>query len=433
MANAPAEVKRKPKFLPGVKSWVRRSKLAGGTVQRRLSPAELKQLQQAYGNARRVRGYKKLLQQTEQRSAQSGGKWRGGRVLRADVPLSPIAEEDPEGEDEEVDEEAFSVIDSKRPSNRRPTVLSSSVPISSSLRSAKRNRGREQLHVLDSRAFDVKRAAEEEEVNEENAFHVGGGSSLNPPHEVSRRNKRGARLTHGNGLEDVVMNPAMSNGHDHPKLHPLSVSETSRKKHPSRSPSSLLSSEGNLRERREISPSQGLIGNSERLSRKGEIHAKGSTPRPLRHTLSLSAVPPFFDPSQRPSRSASLPKRTSGFGEGAGAFREIKPLGLGVGEDGSGKTQVRKEYGENAWRQGKGKKQAPVMERLRREGEATREAETAAREARIAEAKTRLRHREEAEKQRKMDKARMKKVTPKGQPIMRHRIEHLLEKIQKTA
>lgn len=79
------------------------------------------------------------------------------------------------------------------------------------------------------------------------------------------------------------------------------------------------------------------------------------------------------------------------------------------------------------------KKQRPLsqVERLKREAEAKRAAQEAERLERLQQIEKRRKEKEAAERARKQTFAKMHKKTPRGQPVMKHRMEHLLEKLQK--
>lgn len=80
----------------------------------------------------------------------------------------------------------------------------------------------------------------------------------------------------------------------------------------------------------------------------------------------------------------------------------------------------------------KGMKPVSQMEKLRQEAEERKAAIQAAKEAKEKEIEQRKKVKEVAEKKRKAISTKLRKVTSRGQPVMKHRMEMLLETIQKN-
>jgi hypothetical protein len=104
-------------------------------------------------------------------------------------------------------------------------------------------------------------------------------------------------------------------------------------------------------------------------------------------------------------------------------------------ESAEGKSNGRKRNAEGGQNRGfvrkKTKRKISQVERLKREADAKRAAQAAERQERLREIESRQKEKEAAERARKQTFAKMHKKTSRGQPVMKHRMEHLLEKLQK--
>eukprot|EP00897_Mesotaenium_endlicherianum_P008237 jgi/Mesen1/7441/ME000389S06785 len=99
-------------------------------------------------------------------------------------------------------------------------------------------------------------------------------------------------------------------------------------------------------------------------------------------------------------------------------------------EVGAGEVEGGEVAGEGG---GRRRRQKPMnqLQRMRQEVEAKKAEEERARAARVAAAAAQQRAREEAERARKEVKLKMWKKTARGQPVMKHRIDYLLAKIER--
>jgi hypothetical protein len=106
-------------------------------------------------------------------------------------------------------------------------------------------------------------------------------------------------------------------------------------------------------------------------------------------------------------------------------------------ESTEGESNGRKRSAEGVQNSGfvckKTKRKISQVERLKREADAKRAAQEAERQERLREIERRQKEKEAAERARKQTFAKMHKKTSRGQPVMKHRMEHLLEKLQTEA